>query len=200
MKGLASFADEWSGGMFPGITAAASAAAGRGGPTATRDDGASDDAARFNARLRSQKHALEREASTWEAKSAEARGGVSSLERRIDVLRNDAIRMQEGTLQSLRMQLGEESRLASEYRDEFLKTHERTSGGIVAGGGGNNNNNNGTALGPGHVVKVRREIQKMDSLEDYENYIEDRENALWARIDVLVDKIKKDSRREAIEW
>jgi hypothetical protein len=40
----------------------------------------------------------------------------------------------------------------------------------------------------------------MDSLEDYENYIEDRENALWARIDVLVDKIKKDSRREAIEW
>ena len=188
--------------MFPGITAAASAAAaaGGGGPTATRDDGAADDAARLNARLRSQKHALELEASTWEARSAEARGGVSSLELRIDVLRNDAIRMQEGTLQSLRMQLGEESRLASEYRDEFLKTHERTSGEIVAGGGRNNNNNNGTALGPGHVVKVRREIQKMDSLEDYENYIEDRENALWARIDVLVDKIKKDSRREAIEW
>jgi hypothetical protein len=196
MKGLASFADEWSGGIFPGITAAA----GGGGPTATRDGGASDDAARLNARLRSQKHALELEASTWEARSAEARGGVSSLELRIDVLRNDAIRMQEGTLQSLRMQLGEESRLASEYRDEFLKTHERTSGEIVAGGGRNNNNNNGTALGPGHVVKVRREIQKMDSLEDYENYIEDRENALWARIDVLVDKIKKDSRREAIEW
>ena len=211
MIGLASFADEWSLGWMlpvpPPASFAASSAAFGGGPTAaaatTRDGGGAaddDDAAREeNARLRSRKRALEGEAWMWGGKVAEAGEAVSSLGRRIDALRNgdEGMRAMEGTLEGLRRRLDEELRLAGEYRDEFLKTHERTSGEIA---GGRSGGNNGTALGPGHVVKSRREIQKMDSLEDYENYIEEREDALWVRIDALEDKIKKDSRREAIEW
>jgi hypothetical protein len=195
MKGLASFANEWTGGRFP----VPAAAVGWGVPPPTRDDGAADDAARENARLRSRKHALGLDAAMWESKSAEAKDAVYALVSQIDRLRNDEIQLREGTLRILRSQLEEELRLAGEYRDEFLKTHERTSGEI-AGGRTGGVNNDGIAFGPGHTVKNRREIRKMDSLEDYEKYIEDREDALWMKIDILVDKIKKDSRREAIEW
>ena len=37
-------------------------------------------------------------------------------------------------------------------------------------------------------------------VDDYEEYVDDRENALWDKIDVLVAKLERESRREAVEW
>ena len=83
-----------------------------------------------------------------------------------------------------------------ELRQKFLDGHAQqqggdgttaTTGGIVAGG-------------PGHTLNQQREFANMDSIEDYEDYIQRREDALWDKIDILIEKIGRESKREALEW
>jgi predicted RNase H-like nuclease (RuvC/YqgF family) len=155
----------------------------RGGGEA-RDDGGIVD--RETVVLHSQRQALSYELSGWETKVAKTKDDISDITSKINALRDDEIKSQEATIESLKSKYDEEKRMANEYKRTFLLTHERTS--------------NESNLGPGHAVLQRRELSKMDSLEDYERYVKDREDALWKKIDALVQKIQKDSRREAIEW
>jgi len=77
-----------------------------------------------------------------------------------------------------------------ETKQKFIDAHNHqddTTGGIVPGG-------------PGHTLNQRRELEQMESIEDYEDFVQRREDALWDKIDLLIEKIGKDSKREALEW
>jgi len=80
-----------------------------------------------------------------------------------------------------------------ETRQQFIDSHDNThhedatTGGIVPGG-------------PGHTLNQKRELEEMESIDDYENFVERREDALWDKIDLLIEKIGRDSKREALEW
>lgn len=142
-----------------------------------------------NGHLHSQRQALMQEATMWEGKQQKTRNDIAALQSQLDKLRTYEINLQEETLRSLQSQLEVEKRMAKEHKDKFLLTHELYSKADT-----------NRTLGPGHSVLQRRALQKMDSLEDYEKYVEDREQALWKKIDILIEMVKKDSRREAIEW
>jgi hypothetical protein len=139
-----------------------------------------------NDQLHSRRQDLVNELAGWEARHLETRDAISDILSKIDSMANRKIKWQEENINLLKTRLEEESKMANEYKRTFLLTHERTS--------------TETNLGPGHAVLQRRVLNEMDSLEDYERYVKDREDALWKKFDALVQKIKRDSRREAIEW
>jgi len=76
-----------------------------------------------------------------------------------------------------------------EKRQQFIDSHHHDdpTGGIVPGG-------------PGHTLNQKRELEEMESIDDYEEYVQRREDALWDKIDLLIEKIGRDSQREALEW
>lgn len=78
-----------------------------------------------------------------------------------------------------------------ETRQQFIDSHHHQdddpTGGIVPGG-------------PGHTLNLKRELEQMESIDDYEEYVQRREDALWDKIDLLIEKIGRDSKREALEW
>ncbi len=147
------------------------------------NDGAEEE---DEAALQSRAEALLYEIKGWETKVDKARDDVSDILLRVRHLRDDEIVPQEARIQSLEIRYDEEKRMARENRETFLLTHEAKSRE------GN--------LGSGHADLHRMELSKMNSLEDYERYVKDREDVLWKRIDALVHKIERDSRREAMEW
>jgi cyclophilin family peptidyl-prolyl cis-trans isomerase len=77
-----------------------------------------------------------------------------------------------------------------EAKQQFIDSHSSTvgdGGGIIPGG-------------PGHTLNQRRELEQMNSIEDYEDFLSRREEALWDKIDLLIEKIGRDNKREALEW
>ena len=59
------------------------------------------------------------------------------------------------------------------------------------------------AAGSGNRIAVRRrgdDTDPMDSLEELEEYVRGREDALWKKIDVLMESMKEMAREEVEEW
>ena len=81
-------------------------------------------------------------------------------------------------LEKLHTELHENNIKAEEWKKALLKSREENRQRIVPGKG----------------------VQTMETLEDMEAWVQQREDALWSKIDLLLERIQKESRREALEW
>lgn len=138
-------------------------------------------------KIRTQKRNLEAETSQWTARTQNLENEILALQSQIDHLHDDEIASYEAEVTAIQSNIQKEGDMAQHYKQTFVDTHKSGATGIIPGG-------------PGHALVQRREIEKMDSLDDYEDYVQRREDALWDKIDVLVEKLGRESRREAVEW
>ncbi|KAL7552952.1 hypothetical protein ACHAWF_016199 [Thalassiosira exigua] len=137
--------------------------------------------------LRSSRDELRGESTKWRSRS-------NALSNEIDALRAQAESWATGDatthaqqLEALKQEIEKAEEKGKRFKGEFVATHRSGNAGIVPGG-------------PGHALVQRKEIERMESLEDYEEYVQRREDSLWEKIDILVDKMAGEAAREASEW
>mmetsp|Transcript_38905 Transcript_38905/g.81377 ORF Transcript_38905/g.81377 Transcript_38905/m.81377 type:complete len:650 (+) Transcript_38905:152-2101(+) len=166
------------------------------GPASDNDFDDDDDAKNNNdnvitsqqmAQIRATKSKLQGQSSKWSTKATSANHSILALTTQIEHLRTHELNSYRTQIIALTNRLAQEQLNTQKFRDEFISTHKKGEGGIVPGG-------------PGHALVQRKEIEQMESLDDYEDYVQRREDALWSKIDVLVEKYGKSSQREAEEW
>ena len=145
--------------------------------------------------LRSQRDALQTQINNYEARLSNIREGMAASQTQVTYIKTDEIVNQQEKIKSLANELVEQQRLIEEYRHKFLETHDRTTKITKS-----DEVPSLLLLGPGHATKESTVLQEMDTLDDYLKYIDVREQSLWTKIDKLVNKIKRDSRIEAIKW
>jgi len=141
----------------------------------------------YIADLQTKKRDLEGEFHRWSARHKSTNNEILALKTQAEHLETAELNAYRQQLTSLQTKLTEEETRGKEFKDEFVKTHEEGNSGIVPGG-------------PGHALVQKKEIQGMESLDDYEDYVQRREDALWEKIDMMVEKLGKESEREATEW
>ena len=112
---------------------------------------------------------------------------LRGLEAQMKSLKENEIPGYETQITSMNQNLQKSDAQARGYREQFKSAHKSGNSAIVPGG-------------PGHALNQRRELDKMTSLEDYEDYVQRREDALWDKIELLVGRLGKENRREAEEW
>lgn len=167
------------------------------GPAGDNNNGDdADDASKNNdnsitsqqmAQIRAAKSKLQGQSSQWSTKATSADNSILAITTQIDHLQTHELNSYGTQMTALTDRLAQEKLTTQKFREEFISTHKKGEGGIVPGG-------------PGHALVQRREIEQMESLDDYEDYVQRREDALWSKIDVLVEKFGKSSQREAEEW
>ena len=137
----------------------------------------------------------------WESRLGSLNHDISALQAQYNHLSNKEIPSYESRISGMETALARQEQMTLSHKDQFINSHKKknanedgtidssykSSGGIVPGG-------------PGHAIIQQRALESMESLDDYENYVEEREDALWDKIDILVAKLERESRREAIEW
>ena len=127
------------------------------------------------------------ESKKWTTRSGTLNSDIQAIESQIKHLQNSAIPNYEKQIEGMKKTLDLEQTKGKEYKMQFVNAHIQSASMIVPGG-------------PGHSRNQEKALNQMESLEDYEQYVEERENALWDKIDVLVAKLERESRREAVEW
>mmetsp|Transcript_15289 Transcript_15289/g.33151 ORF Transcript_15289/g.33151 Transcript_15289/m.33151 type:complete len:599 (+) Transcript_15289:136-1932(+) len=140
--------------------------------------------------MRQKKGDLEGQIRKWETRSTSMENEISQLQTQMDHLQDQEdgdLFMLEKEILKMQSSLVTEVNQGKEYKEQFIAVHKSGTGGIVPGG-------------PGHALVQRKEIERMENIDDYEDYVQRREDALWDKIDLLVEKIGKESRREATEW
>lgn len=137
----------------------------------------------------------------WESRLGSLNHDISAIQAQYNHLSNKEIPSYESRISGMETALARQEQMTLSHKDQFINSHKKknvnedgtidssykSSGGIVPGG-------------PGHAIIQQRALESMESLDDYENYVEEREDALWDKIDILVAKLERESRREAIEW
>ncbi|KAL7531182.1 hypothetical protein ACHAXR_003882 [Thalassiosira sp. AJA248-18] len=139
-------------------------------------------------KIRVQKQELNGEKHKWTTRSKSLENEITSLQSQIDYLQNGELAAYETQIAAMQTSLKSEKESSVQYKKMFVETHKSGSSGIIVPGG------------PGHALVQRREIENMESLDDYEDYVQRREDALWDKIDLLVEKLGRESKREAVEW
>jgi len=139
------------------------------------------------AQIRATKSKLQGQSSKWSTKATSADNSILALTTQIEHLKTHELNAYRTKVTALTDHLSQEKIVTQKFREEFISTHKKGESGIVPGG-------------PGHALVQRREIERMESLDDYEDYVQRREDALWIKIDVLVAKFGKSSQRETEEW
>ena len=127
------------------------------------------------------------ESKKWTTRSGTLNSEIQAIESQIKHLQNSAIPNYEKQIEGMKKTLDLEQTKGKEYKMQFVNAHIQSASMIVPGG-------------PGHSKNQAKALNEMESLDDYEQYVEERENALWDKIDVLVAKLERESRREAVEW
>mmetsp|Transcript_20071 Transcript_20071/g.47180 ORF Transcript_20071/g.47180 Transcript_20071/m.47180 type:complete len:559 (-) Transcript_20071:18-1694(-) len=138
--------------------------------------------------LEVKKKDLQRSIGQWASRVAKLEKDVKSNQREVEKLEKGDLSDYTAQIEKLRSDIDAEVAKASAYKEEFVSAHKPVEqGGIIPGG-------------PGQAIVVKREIEKMESLDEYEEYVQMREDALWDKIDALVESMSAESRREALEW
>ena len=138
--------------------------------------------------LEKEKKELQHDLGKWANRVATLEKQVKSQQREVDQLEKGDLSDYAAQMEKLKADIDAEVAKADVYKKAFVDSHKPVDqGGIVPGG-------------PGQAIVVKREIEKMESLDDYEEYVQMREDALWDKIDVLVDSMSAESKREALEW
>ena len=138
--------------------------------------------------LEKEKKELQKDIGQWTARVEKLEKDVKSYQQEVGKLEKGDLSDYISQLEKIRSDIEAEVAKANAYKQEFINAHKPVEqGGIIPGG-------------PGQAIVVKREIEKMESLDDYESYVEMREDALWEKIDALVESMSAESRREALEW
>jgi len=137
--------------------------------------------------LRTKKQDLQGESHKWSTRASSRSNDILALQTQIKHFQSSELVGYNNQITGMQTQLKEQGEKGKSYKEHFVATHKAGSGGIVPGG-------------PGHALVQRKEIESMESLDDYEDYVQKREDALWTKIDLLVEKYGKESKREAEEW
>jgi hypothetical protein len=90
-------------------------------------------------------------------------------------------------------ELTKQRHTSQDLRNEFKSKHRGENNSVIIPGG------------PGQQARVEiskehKELHDIHSLEDLEEYVGLREDSLWDKIDLLVERIEREGRREAVEW
>jgi len=83
--------------------------------------------------------------------------------------------------------IAHEKALARGHKRTFLETLRQRGSPLISGG-------------PGQALAARREVERMESLEDYEGFVQRRESALWTKVDLLARSLSEEAGREVVEW
>ena len=143
-------------------------------------------------RLQSQKDSLQTQINNYEIRLYNVRESMSALQTQATYLESTELINQQDKLTNLEQELVKAQRSIEEYKSQFLTMHHDRITAIVQKGA--------EPLGQGHALKQRLALQGMETVDDYLKYIDEREQSLWNKIDKLVNKMKRDSRIEAIKW
>ena len=142
--------------------------------------------------LQSQKDSLQTQINNYEIRLNNVREGMSALQTQATYLESTELINQQDKLANLEQELVQAQRSIEEYKSQFLTMHHDRITAIEQ--------KEAEPLGQGHALKQRLALQGMETVGDYLKYIDEREQSLWNKIDKLVNKMKRDSRIEAIEW
>ena len=138
--------------------------------------------------LRAQQRELQKESGQWQARLGTLSGEIKALTAHMEHLSAEGAEARDAAeLALLQKTIEKEREQGQAHKKEFQDTHKEGKGGIVPGGAG-------------HALVQAREIAQMQSLKDYEVYVTKREDALWDKIDLLIEKYGTESKREAEEW
>ncbi|KAL9178840.1 hypothetical protein ACHAXT_003971 [Thalassiosira profunda] len=162
----------------------------RGDEPEEESEGGEYDAEKYgaeNADLVSQLGDLRGESSKWTHRNTAMQHEVDAAKSQADHLQDGEMASHQSQLNALSQSLKEEQKKAASFKEAFVQTHRAGAKGIVPGG-------------PGHAAVQRKAIEEMESLDDYEQFVQWREDALWDKVDLLVDKMGRTSRRETLEW
>ena len=157
--------------------------------------------------LRTSKSQLQAESNKWTTRKTQMENDILALQTQIDHLEEDELTTYNSQIQSLQSNIQKEVEAGKNYKSQFVAAHSKKSSShdddrkVITSGETRGSGEEGIVPGgPGHASLQRREIEKMTSLDDYEEYVQRREDALWDKIDLLLDRFADTYRREAMEW
>ena len=143
-------------------------------------------------RLQFQKDSLQTQINNYEIRLNNVQESMSALQTQATYLESTELINQQDKLTNLEQELVKAQRSIEEYKSQFLTMHHDRITAVEQKGA--------EPLGQGHALKQRLALQGMETVDDYLKYIDERVQSLWNKIDKLVNKMKQDSRIEAIKW
>ncbi|KAL3796035.1 hypothetical protein HJC23_013092 [Cyclotella cryptica] len=93
-------------------------------------------------------------------------------------------------LEALRRQQEDRSREVEQLKEDYNNRHKSASGNLLIPQAGSD----------GHRIEVDVVEHGIETVEHLENYVKNRENVLWTKIEALRDRMGEQSRIEVLEW